>query len=175
MLLVHHVVYQISFSGFKRFFLLSCYSAIIAGALLPYRRWAPVFVPTAAVLSLGDGICAYGGRTGYRCLLLPYVVGGQYLCLPLPYVVGGRYLCLPLPYRRWGTVSVPTAAVLSLGDGICAYRCHTVILLVIFLYNVCAFTEQDCDPLSTFDAFDPTDLPLPCSSSLSPLQKLVNY
>ena len=43
-------------------------------------------------------------------------------------VVGGRYLCLPLPYRRWGTVSVLIAAIPSLGNGICAYCCHTIIV-----------------------------------------------
>ena len=73
--------------------------AITAGALLPYRRWGAVFVPTTAIPSLGDGICAYRCHT---------IVGGRYLCLLLPhhrgemvYVLlhcctdpGGLYLCL---------------------------------------------------------------------------------
>ena len=55
-------------------FYLAC--AITAGALLPYRRWGTVFVPTAAVPLLGNGICAYRCHTivvrWYMCLFLPY-------------------------------------------------------------------------------------------------------
>ena len=59
----------------------------------------------------------------------------------LPYRRWGRNLCLPLPYRRWGTVSVLIAAIPSLGNGICAYRCHTIVVrwyMCLFLpYHRC--------------------------------------
>ena len=46
-----------------------------------------------------------------------------------------------LPYRRWGTVSVLIAAIPSLGNGICAYCCHTIVVrwyMCLFLpYHRC--------------------------------------